>query len=594
MKKHLFILLAGLFVLSSCADDVLEGEGTGSSSVIDLTENGTVVPGVIRVKLKNEPAADISVSSHDGAVVVTGIKTLDVAGTTLKITRMERVFPNAGQYEERTRREGLHLWYNVWYEEAETASRAAQQVAVLDGIAAAEPVYAIQTRELSPADTRWALAAPRTGEWLYDDPYSDRQWYLQNGGTESWQAEGADVGLPDEVWSQYHGDKSIVVAVVDGGIQYTHPDLADNMWEDENGAHGWNFLSNTSHITFYNHATHVAGLVAAVNNNGIGISSIAGGDGTENSGVKLMSCQIINPNGYSSNVDYAAAIKYGADHGAIISQNSWGYKTAQQTAQTEKDAIDYFVKYAGCDEDGNQLPDSPMKGGIVLFASGNANSSDVTYAAPADYEPVVSVAAIGPNFVKAPYSNYGSYMDIAAPGGLDTSISAQGIWSTSTNSSYEYMAGTSMACPLVSAACALIIQKYGVGQPGFTPDKLKDILLGSVTNIDSYNPSYVGQLGAGALNIERALSMDVDNLSAFELYSNRITDGKLMFKASSELSGSARLQLYNGTGYKVYDQPVSVGVYAWFTLDVSNLSAGYYTLKYECNGKTVKENFIKY
>lgn len=595
MNKYLTICLAGLLPLAACTGEMPTEAGL-EDPTIDLTENGTVVPGVLRVKLQQEPAADISVSSTDGSVVLTGIRTLDVAGTTLKITRMERVFPDAGEFEARTRREGLHLWYNVWYEQPETVSRVAQQVAALDGIALAEPVYAIETRDLKSADVQWALAVPRSGEWLYDDPMAEGQWNLRNKGTESWQRSGADVGLTADCWQQYHGDKRIVVAVVDGGIDVTHPDLAANIWTDTDGSHGKSFVAGLSTLVPYYHATHVAGLVAAVNNNGVGVSSIAGGDGTAGSGVQLMNCQIINARQLSATADYAAAIKYGADKGALISQNSWGYSSPQATAQAEKDAIDYFIKYAGCDNNGNQLPDSPMKGGIVLFATNNHNSESVEDAAPADYEPVVAVAALLPNFTKTSYSDYGSYIDIAAPGGAgpnDRLPREAGILSTYTNGAYEYMAGASMACPQVSAACALIIQKFGMNQPGFTPDKLKDILLGSTTPIDGLNPDYAGKLGTGALNIRQALSMDADGIPVFSLESNTVTDGKLNFKVSSALAGPGVLTLFNATGYPVYRQEMSLQVYSWTKVDIASLAPGYYTLQYEAGDTLIKENFIK-
>ena len=575
--KRFTILIAGLAFLGACSDRSAP-EAETPDQTVDLTENGTVVPGVLRVKFTEEPAA--------------GHEALRVNGMTLRITRMERVFPEAGRYEERTRREGLHLWYNVWYEQALTASTVAREVSVADGVETAEPVYAIQSRGLSAAVGSRAAAQTRAGAWLYNDPEAGKQWYLRNPGTEAWQRTGADVGLTDEVWRQYNGDPSIVVAVVDGGMDVTHPDLIDNLWTGEDGQHGWNFTNNSAYLTPYAHATHVAGLVAATNDNGKGISSIAGGNGSEK-GVRLMSCQIMNAYGSSVGVNYAAAIKYGADHGAIISQNSWGYAKEQETGQAEKDAIDYFIKYAGCDENGHQRPDSPMKGGIVLFATNNHNSESELDAAPADYEPVVAVAALGPDFRKASYSDYGGYIDIAAPGGNNTQTGG-GIWSTDSDGGYRYLSGASMACPLVSATCALIIQKYGMGKPGFTPDRLKDILFSTATNINAYNPDYVGKLGAGAVNIERALSQETDQQLMFELEENRITTGTLRFKVNSALAGDGELTLYNGTGYQVYRQTVTVRAYSWFTLDVSRLSAGYYTLRYACNGTNVKENFIKY
>ena len=113
---------------------------------------------------------------------------------------MERTFPYAGKFEERTRKEGLHLWYNVWFSKETSATRAATEVAFLDGIETAVPVPKIVSR--ATPETAWSLYGVRTGEWLFNDPDLSRQWYLDNPGTESWQKKGADIRLFD-VWKQY-------------------------------------------------------------------------------------------------------------------------------------------------------------------------------------------------------------------------------------------------------------------------------------------------------------------------------------------------------------------------------------------------------
>ena len=155
--------------------------------------------------------------------------------------------------------------------------------------------------------------------------------------------------------------------------------MQDNLWtnpgeipkngidDDGNGyiddVHGYNFVDDNAILVPHRHGTHVAGTIGATNNNETGISSIAGGNGTPGSGVKLMSCQILKSltstgGEVASDPFIAAAIKYGADNGAVISQNSWGYavgtgrNTSSYINPVHKEAIDYFIKYAGCDNNG--------------------------------------------------------------------------------------------------------------------------------------------------------------------------------------------------------------------------------------------------
>jgi hypothetical protein len=206
-----------------------------------------------------------------------------------------------------------------------------------------------------------------------------------------------------------------------------------------------------------------------------------------------MSCQIFvdNPDGTTDQAPGAAAIKYGADNGAVISQNSWGYSfdrnhdgevTGDEMKEalnatigaSDKAAVDYFVKYAGCDNNGNQLPGSPMKGGVVIFAAGNEG---IPNGAPAEYDGVIAVGAVTPDGSRASFSNYGPWVDICAPG---TSI-----LSTIPGNQYDYSQGTSMACPHVSGVAALIVSYFG--GPGFTNEMLKSKLL------ESSNKSAISQ-----------------------------------------------------------------------------------------------------
>lgn len=607
MKKAILFFLAVLLIASCHQEEIssVPDDSGNGSSISDLSDED-VLQGCIYVKLKEEPTGEVRVRNV-GSAVTTGVKVLDRAASSLKITRMERTFPYAGKFEERTRKEGLHLWYNVWFSKETSATRAATEVGMLEGIEKAVPVSKIVSR-----------AKPET---VWDDPYLlSKQWYLNNPGTESWQKAGADIRIFD-AWKEYKGDPAVIVSIVDGGINLEHPDLQANLWvnpgeipgndidDDGNGytddVNGYNFVDANADIVPHRHGTHVAGLIGATNNNGIGICGVAGGDGTPHSGVKLMSCQIMKSltttgGEVASDPHIAAAIKYGADNGAVISQNSWGYavgaKSTVNVDPVHKEAIDYFIKYAGCDNNGNQLEGSPMKGGIVLFASGNANTSNPATAAPADYEKVVAVAAIEADYKKASYSNYGTYMDISAPGGAHPDIDVKKIWSTTTTmaGNYEYLSGTSMACPLVSGVAALVIQKYGVGKKGFTPEKLKEILYESAYDLDQYNPDYAGQLGAGCVDATAALQIEVSSLAPFTLKSKQVTDNTLTFSVSSRMAGEGRLAIYNSIGNKVLIRTITLESSVLHSVDVSALSAGYYLLEYQCKGIEVKEKFIKY
>ncbi len=386
----------------------------------------------------------------------------------LGIESLERLFPYAGEYEPRTRAEGLHRWYKVTYKKTVSVTKASEKVEAIPGVIIAEPEPAVKISS------------------YFNDPYAKYQWHYHNDGTlSSKHKSGADINvLP--VWQNYTvGSEKVIVSVVDGGIDYGHEDLADAY------AGGRNFVSGGK-VTAHTHGTHVAGTIGAVSNNGKGVEGIAGGDASQGiKGVRLLSCQIFetSSDGSDNGGDSATAIKWGADNGAVISQNSWGYDydsnndgkltgseyeaaMAATISSAHKAAVDYFIKYAGCDNDGNQLPDSPMKGGVVIFAAGN---DAIENGAPANYEPIIAVGSIGPDYSRAYYSNYGSWVDIAAPGG-DSYFDNGQIYSTLPDNKYGWMQGTSMACPHVSGVAALIVSYYG-GQ-GFTNDMLKERLIG--------------------------------------------------------------------------------------------------------------------
>ena len=481
-----------------------------------------VIPGRLKVKFTEGTEPRIGLLSAVGA------------------TRMERVFPYAGKFEKRTHEAGLDRWYNVWYDESLPVTKAAGTLEGAEGIEIVEKVMPVKGigfgrcfQELPMGKSRmwpytsFAAAAEGGGSdtWPVNDPELPRQWHYHNDGSRTDAVEGADINL-FRAWEVTAGSNDVVVAVVDGGIDYMHEDLKGNVgnWaelygqegvdDDNNGyvddIYGWNFIytdrnpMGTNKITAVEHGTHVAGTIGAENNDGIGVCGIAGGRGNH-SGVRLLSCQMFT-NNKNDDGDSDAAIKYGADAGAVISQNSWGYDGATYLPQSCKDAIDYFIKYAGVDEDGNQV--GPMKGGIVIFAAGNDDRNYLAY--PACYDQVLSVSSVTPDYRKAYYSNYAKWIDVAAPGGTyrkDGRYDDEcAVYSTLPGDRYGYMQGTSMACPHVSGVAALAVSKYG--GKGFTPDKLKLYLTKGVNDIDSYNPGYKGLLGSGIVDAYKAVASD--------------------------------------------------------------------------------------
>ncbi|HET9053932.1 MAG TPA: S8 family serine peptidase, partial [Cyclobacteriaceae bacterium] len=309
-----------------------------------------------------------------------------------------------------------------------------------------------------------------------------------------------------EAWTQTTGASNIIVSIHDEGVDVKHVDLKANIWvnpgeipgngidDDGNGyvddINGYNFSKNKGAIDAQYHGTHVAGTIAAVNNNGIGVAGVAGGNGSGN-GVKIMSLQIFG------GAPTEKTFVYAANNGAVISQNSWGYSNPGAFEQSVLDAIDYFIEEAG------DYAGSPMKGGIVIFASGNSNYDSEWY--PGYYSNTLAVSAVGPEWKKAAYSNYGAWVELSAPGG-DSEYGAIGsVLSTIPNDQYAYMEGTSMACPHVSGIAALALANR---TKQLSNTELWNKLVTGVVDIEQYNADYIGKLGSGAIDAVLAIKND--------------------------------------------------------------------------------------
>ena len=530
------VLLSGL---AACSVDLPEtGALTEDKNTPHLSED--VVQGQLLVRFDARVSdilekAGVTKSGPMMPMTRSGILSVDEILDLVEGYQIERVFPVDVRSEEKARKEGLHLWYVVRFSEEYPVEKVAADLSKLGEVSRVE-----YNRTLKKAsddkptpltlERLKDLTANATGG-AFDDPLLSDQWHLVNNGNlrPTKFIKGADVNVENAWKEMTTGDPSIIVAVLDEGVDVSHPDLKANMWvnegeiwkshEDNDGngyagdVHGYNFVSKHGVISTDSrydtgHGTHVAGVIAAVNNNGVGISSIAGGDGSE-SGVKIMSCQIFSGQYAGTVLEEVRAIKYAADNGAVILQCSWGYISGaanpyEWTPQfstdeeweyynvLERKALDYFVHNAGS-------PDGVIEGGLVIFAGGNEAAPAASY--PGAYPDFVAVAATAGDFTPAVYSNYGPGTTISAPGGdqdyyydyVDEThrIGEVGcVLSTLpfnvSESGYGYMEGTSMACPHVSGVAALGLSYAAKLRKHFKAEEFIAMLYDSATPIDQY------------------------------------------------------------------------------------------------------------
>lgn len=435
------------------------------------------------------------------------------------VESIERVFPDVPGKEAKAAAYRLDRWFKAVIAEGNDIENAAMAAASAQCVEKVE----YNTYAVKASDCRHYPYTPdaitKAESNLFNDPSLKDQWHYINTGDKSIAASayaGADINVKD-AWALITGDPTIIVAVVDEGVKYTHPDLAANMWvnpgeiagngidDDKNGyvddVHGYNFRDNgpitwnvgeVMNNVWYGdsgHGTHIAGTIAAVNNNGQGVVGIAGGSGN-NDGVKIMSCQVNSGSKTSNGEISAKAIRYAADMGASILQCSWGYpgywtndSDYENYYPMEFDAIRYFE-----DTKNNDVLD----GGIAIFASGNDGLAYASY--PGAHRDIICVSAFGPDYLPAYYTNYGPGCNIIAPGGeayLPPFDSMKGLVlstlcsETNDGEDYGYMQGTSMACPHVSGIAALGLAYAKKLGKRFTVKKFKEMILTSANEFET-------------------------------------------------------------------------------------------------------------
>lgn len=444
----------------------------------------------------------------------------------LGVDHVEKLFPKTD--DELSRRYGLHRWFMVSFPTSADVQKVAERMAKMNNVTGIQFNTQYERKFGSEAPIAWKPFDGRGyGEFNlpFNDPMLVDQWHYINNKDMSvaeTSRTGADINVKN-AWGLTGGDPRIIVAVCDEGVKYTHPDLVDNMWvntgeipdneidDDNNGyvddIHGWNFLHTEKYpkkISWnepgdVSHGTHVAGTVAAVNNNGIGVSGVAGGTGNGD-GCRIMSCQVFSGSSSATVGARARAYHYAAQMGASVLQcsygNEGGYITSDNGFETsysvELAALRYFREYKGENPSCNA---SPVNKNIIVFAAGNDGVAMSGY--PAAHKELISVTAFGPDYLPTNYTNYGPGANIAAPGGdvainMSTTseraqiLSTTAVESENYDSNYGWMQGTSMACPHVSGVVALgLSYALKIGRT-FGYDEFLGILYSSVNDIDYY------------------------------------------------------------------------------------------------------------
>jgi len=480
------------------------------------------VPNEFVVEFKSE-VKQVSPRLVDGVVRI-GIPDFDALNQTYRVDRMRAQFPGA-----RAGLKGPDLsgYFVLRFDPSFQLKDVLDAYSKLPFVDHVEPIGIHPVYASYPNDTYFDPEGHPTF------PYY--QWYHDI-------ASDHDMDSP-EGWDIERGDSTLILAILDTGVRYFHKDLGGpnasysdprnctngNIWinwaeyngtdgvDDDNNGYvddwvGWDWVnvspsfscSGEDYYTedndprdFNGHGTHVAGLASAITNNVRGVAGFAGGwgDGTTSShgnGVKIMCLRI----GWSEcwpvwgeigyvRMDFAAsALYYAANNGAKVVNASWGSSNTGGLA----DAVDYFL----------------AQGGFIAHAAGNDNADSPDYLA--SRTEVLTVAATDSFDVKASFSNYGTWVDVSAPG--EDIIS---LFHNHDDPQYDYVAvvsGTSQSSPLAAGLAALLWCQ----NPGWSRQQVFDRIVSTTDNIDAYNPGYEGLLGSGRINAYKALQTAPDTI----------------------------------------------------------------------------------
>ncbi len=333
--------------------------------------------------------------------------------------------------------------------------------------------------------------------------------------TDQWALKRLDAPA---AWDITTGSADVVVAVIDSGVNYEHPDLVDNMWvneaerngvagvdDDGNGyiddVYGYDFANEGGQpLDDLGHGTHLAGIIGAAGDNNTDVTGICWD-------CRIMAIKMIDPDMLGPLSRAAVAVEYAVNNGADVLSNSW---SMDPPSAFLLDAFEYAYSM----------------GVISVAAAGNLASNRILY--PAGYRHVIGVAATGEGDGRASFSNYGSWVDIAAPGVNILSLYFDGmrIWQ-----------GTSMACPHVAGACALLLS----ANPHLSPDEVRDLIMQNADSIASGTCRSNGRVNLhkvlqGAIPLRGYVRLDAESYSGHDCIGISVADSDLVGQISQPVT----------------------------------------------------------
>jgi len=402
--------------------------------IFSFPAHGAFVPGEILIKFK-EGLSAASVSS------------LEDLNRKFKVDKMEPGIIDIGPKNlqaESVRVHDLSKIYRVKFSGAVDVLEAVREYQKDPALEYAEPNY-IYHAQLTPNDPRYG------SQWDLPKIEAPAGWDITTG-------EGAVIKVAD----------------LDTGVDYTHEDLSAKV------DLGYDFVNGDSNPMDDNgHGTHIAGVIGAISNNGVGIAGVSWT-------ARILAIKVLDINGDGNSLDISNGINYAVSHGAKISNMSFGESVSSSTIKAATD-------------------NANAAGLLQVAAAGNSGDSNPFY--PAAYDYMISVAATDQNDIRSVWSggassNFGATIDVCAPG--------TNVLSTYLTSTYLSKNGTSMAAPHVCGLAALIMAR----NPSFTAAQARERIIGTCDNIDALNPGYAGLLGAGRINVARAVGKPVATLTA--------------------------------------------------------------------------------